>query len=177
MSPERQQKVRSICAKVFEVPENERLSYLLKTCAGDADLLAEVMRVIEGSAADAQSRGEQTRKIGRYLLCEQLGSGSMGVVYAADDPQIGRRVALKTIAISRLAGCDAEFLRDRLLREAKSAGCLSHPAIVTIYDVSTDNGLPYIVMEMIDGKSLDKYLAAGIRFTVPQVISILRQVA
>ena len=79
-------------------------------------------------------------KIGRYELIEELGQGAMGTVYRARDPLIEREVAIKTVSIQQLQeeGADAEA---RFLREARSAGRLSHPSIVTIYDVGETESL------------------------------------
>ena len=91
--------------------------------------------------------------IGRYEILDEIGQGAMGTVYRARDPMIDRVVAIKTVAIALLRdeGADAEA---RFLREAQSAGRLSHPNIVTIYDVSEADGLAYIAMEYLSGKTL-----------------------
>ncbi|MDO9219924.1 MAG: protein kinase [Thiobacillus sp.] len=91
--------------------------------------------------------------IGRYEILDEIGQGAMGTVYRARDPMIERVVAIKTVSIALLQqeGADAEA---RFLREAQSAGRLSHPNIVTIYDVSEANGLAYIAMEYLSGKTL-----------------------
>ncbi len=91
-------------------------------------------------------------RIGKYEILGELGQGGMGVVYRARDPFIGRLVALKTISRD-LAG-NRELL-ERFLREARSAGSLQHPNIITIYDVGEADGVPYIVMEYLEGQSLD----------------------
>ena len=96
------------------------------------------------------------RKIGKYEVLGELGHGAMGVVYRARDPVINRLVALKTIT-SGLAD-DANLL-ERFYREARSAGGLQHPNIVTIYDMGDENNLPYIAMELIEGESLEQSIA------------------
>src|SRR5688572_20861687 len=96
-------------------------------------------------------------QIGRYKILDEIGRGAMGVVYRAQDPAIGRVVAIKTIRINDLADpSEQSKLRDRLLREAQSAGILSHPGIVTIYDVAEEEGIAYIAMEYVDGPTLDQ---------------------
>src|ERR1700733_4868660 len=101
-------------------------------------------------------------RIGRYKIVRELGRGAMGVVYHAIDPNIGRPVAIKTI---QLGGPrkpeEQERLRERLFREARSAGMLSHPGIVTIYDVAEEGGLAYIFMEFVNGPPLEKMLLAA----------------
>ncbi|MHB1144837.1 MAG: serine/threonine-protein kinase [Thiobacillus sp.] len=92
-------------------------------------------------------------KIGRYEILSEIGQGAMGTVYRARDPLIERTVAIKTVSIAQLQqeGADAE---SRFLREAQSAGRLSHPNIVTIYDVGEADGLAYIAMEYLSGATL-----------------------
>ena len=101
-------------------------------------------------------------QIGRYEIAAELGRGAMGVVYRALDPRIGREVAIKTIKPADQADADeTEGLRERLFREAQSAGRLSHPGIVTIFDVDEQDGLVYIAMELVEGQTLDRHAAAA----------------
>jgi serine/threonine protein kinase len=96
-------------------------------------------------------------QIGRYKILGEVGRGAMGVVYRAQDPAIGRIVAIKTIRLGDLVDpAERTKLRDRLMREAQSAGILSHPGIVTIYDVGEQDGLAYISMEYVDGPTLER---------------------
>jgi serine/threonine protein kinase len=98
-------------------------------------------------------------QIGRYRILGELGRGATGVVYRAQDPAIGRTIAIKTIRLSDFTDeSERERLRERLFREAQSAGMLSHPNIVTIYDIAEENGLAYIFMECVDGPPLEKVL-------------------
>ncbi len=99
-------------------------------------------------------------KVGRYEILEELGQGAMGRVYRARDPLIDRPVAIKTVPIEELQrdGRDAEA---RFLREAQSAGRLSHPNIVTIYDVGEADGLAYIAMEFLTGATLREVMDRG----------------
>jgi TonB family protein len=96
------------------------------------------------------------QKFGKYEIIGELGQGGMGVVYKARDPAIGRLVALKTLTPELLS--DPELLR-RFYREARSAGNLQHPNIVTIYDLGESEGRPYIAMEFVEGESLQKIIA------------------
>jgi len=99
-------------------------------------------------------------RIGRYKIVRELGRGAMGVVYHAIDPNIGRAVAIKTIQLGGSRPPDEQNrLRERLFREARSAGVLSHPGIVTIYDVEQQGDLAYIAMEYVDGPTLDQLLS------------------
>src|SRR5215831_17036849 len=117
-------------------------------------------------------------RIGRYKIVRELGRGAMGVVYHAIDPNIGRAVAIKTI---QLGGArrpeEQERLRERLFREARSAGILSHPGIVTIYDVEQQGDLAYIAMEFVDGPTLDHLLSAKAPIAPAKLIGILAQTA
>ncbi len=101
-------------------------------------------------------------RIGRYEIVSELGRGAMGVVYRAKDPKIGREVAIKTLKIiDKADASEVDALRERLKREAQSAGQLSHPGIVTIYDVDEEDGLAYIAMELVEGKTLENVLRDG----------------
>jgi serine/threonine protein kinase len=98
--------------------------------------------------------------IGRYEILGEIGRGAMGVVYKARDPQIDRTVAIKTISLFDLEPADDQEFRERFQQEARTAGRLSHPGIVAIFDVGSDpeTNTPYIVMEYIAGSSLSKIL-------------------
>src|SRR4029078_12334420 len=117
-------------------------------------------------------------RIGRYRIVRELGRGAMGVVYHAIDPHIGRPVALKTIELNtRRKPEEQERLRERLFREARSAGILSHPGIVTIYDVDQQGDLAYIAMECVDGPPLDQLLSEQQALDPELMFSILGQTA
>src|SRR5437762_13077874 len=89
-------------------------------------------------------------QLGRYQIIGELGRGAMGVVYRALDPSIGREVAIKTIRLSEFSDPDERAKQgERLFREARSAGILSHPSIVTIYDMAEQDGTAYIAMEFV----------------------------
>jgi serine/threonine protein kinase len=118
------------------------------------------------------------KQVGRYQIVEELGRGAMGVVYKALDPAIGRTVAIKTIRLTELT--DPEERRrvhERLLREAQSAGILSHPNIVTIYDVLEQEDFAYVFMEYVNGASLEKMTQNGALPEGAALLHYLRQVA
>ncbi|HEX4231231.1 MAG TPA: serine/threonine-protein kinase [Bryobacteraceae bacterium] len=117
-------------------------------------------------------------QIGRYRILEELGRGAMGVVCKALDPKIGRTVAIKSIRLSDLTDTsERQRVRDRLLREAQSAGVLSHPNIVTIYDILEQQDLAYIFMEYVSGPSLEKMMRDGALPSREQLVQLLRQTA
>src|SRR5271157_4340332 len=115
-------------------------------------------------------------KAGRYEIIDELGRGAMGVVYRAMDPVIGRTVAVKTIRLSEEGtGLTRPELLARFQTEARAAGLLTHPNIVVVYDAGEENGLYFITMELVEGKSLQALLDGGHAFPVPRVIRILEQ--
>ena len=117
-------------------------------------------------------------RIGRYKIVRELGRGAMGVVYHAIDPNIGRPVAIKTIHFgSGRKPEETDRMRERLFREARSAGMLSHPGIVTIYDVEQQGDLAYIAMEYVDGPTLDQVLSESDPMDGGRMFSILGQTA
>jgi serine/threonine-protein kinase len=117
-------------------------------------------------------------RIGRYKIVRELGRGAMGVVYHAIDPNIGRPVAIKTIHFGdNRKPEEIDRMRERLFREARSAGMLSHPGIVTIYDVEQQGDLAYIAMEFVDGPTLDHVLSEPDPLDAERMFSILGQTA
>jgi len=122
--------------------------------------------------------GAMLQQIGRYEIIRELGRGSMGIVYAAIDPLIGRMVAIKTIRLDEHGDAEARAeLTRRLYREAQSAGILSHPGIITIHDVGERGNVAYIVMEYVDGTNLEEVLASGVPQHSNTLLSILGQAA
>jgi len=114
-------------------------------------------------------------QIGRYHIEGELGKGAMGLVYRATDPNIGRTVALKTMRLD-VHGIEAEEMLQRFRNEARSAGVLNHPNIVTIYDAGEADGLFYMAMEVIEGETLQQLLQKHRVLPVEQVLSLCRQV-
>src|SRR5215510_15120448 len=100
------------------------------------------------------------RVLGPYQIVELLGSGGMGEVYRAHDPRLGRDVAIKILRADCVA--DPERKR-RFTQEARAASALNHPNIVTIYDISQADGMDFLVMEYVKGKSLGALIGRGLR--------------
>ncbi len=116
--------------------------------------------------------------IGRYQILGEVGRGAMGVVYRALDPTIGREVAIKIIRLSDQANAEQRSQqRDRLFREARSAGILSHPGIVTVYDMAEQDDMAYIAMEYVSGSTLEQILAGKESLAPAFISSVLRQTA
>ena len=114
------------------------------------------------------------QKVGRYEIVEELGRGAMGLVYKALDPTIGRTVALKTMRLD-VHGLETEDMLRRFKNEARAAGLLNHPNIVTIYDAGEDQGIFYIAMEFIEGTTLHAVLTERRVLPPEEVIEISRQ--
>ncbi|MDH4234281.1 MAG: protein kinase [Gallionella sp.] len=115
-------------------------------------------------------------QLGRYEILGELGHGAMGIVYKARDPLIDRVVAIKTINLG-LALDEKEEYEERFYQEAKAAGRLSHPNIVTIYDVGKSGNVAYIAMELLQGRELRDIMNDGGVLPVDQVLDIVAQVA
>lgn len=115
-------------------------------------------------------------KLGRYEITTELGQGAMGVVYQAVDPLLDRTVAIKTINLN-LSKDELEDFERRFYREAKSAGRLNHPNIVTIYDVGKTDDVAYMAMEFLQGEELRDVLDASAPLPVDRIADIAAQVA
>jgi serine/threonine protein kinase len=115
--------------------------------------------------------------VGTYRIVKPLGKGAMGLVYLAEDPSLNRDVAIKMLDIEADSDKDREFLKTRLLRDARAAAVLSHPNIVAVYDIVEEGPSVYVVMEYIEGRSLAEYLDQN---PVPEhtfVTHVMRQMA
>ncbi len=171
MTPERWARIKEVFSSAQEKPENERESFLHQACGSD-DALRENVRhllsaerqaplespmpgILHGPAAEVLAADSV---IGRYRVERELGAGGMGKVYRAYDTQLRRPVALKVLPSDRQS--DPER-RERLLREARAASAVSHPNIVGIYEIGSDNSRDFIAMEFVEGESLDKLIPAG----------------
>src|SRR5437016_4410636 len=115
------------------------------------------------------------QKVARYEIVEELGRGAMGLVYKALDPTIGRTVALKTMRLD-VHGLETEDMLRRFKNEARAAGVLNHPNIVTIYDAGKQDGIFYIAMEYIEGITLHALLAEKRVLTAEEVIELSRHI-
>ncbi len=115
--------------------------------------------------------------LGRYEILDELGRGSMGVVYKANDPLIGRQVAIKAINLHGLDPKKREEYEARFFQEAKAAGCLNHPNIVTIHDLGESGDTAYIAMELLEGRELHTDVDDMERMPLEKALNIAIQVA
>jgi predicted Ser/Thr protein kinase len=115
-------------------------------------------------------------KAGRYDVVRELGRGSMGVVYEGFDPVIGRRIAIKTMLTEGLTPQAFQEFKARFQREAQAAGVLSHPNIVNVFDYGEDAGILYLVMEYLEGKSLEKLVEEQGLLPIQTIIPMYDQV-
>ena len=175
MTPERWSRIREILAAAVETPEAERSRFLDSACAGDAELRAEVERMLAAheepswrspaaellTAATAELSPGDT--VAHYRIEARLGEGGMGVVYRASDSRLRRNVALKLVK--------SQF-NSRNQREARAVAALNHPNICTLYDV----GPNYLVMELIEGPTLAERMAKG-AIPLVEALGIARQIA
>src|SRR5664279_1524027 len=178
MTPEHWQKIKNILAEALEVAPAERDSYLEQSCGNDEAVRREVELLLQ-SEQDVSTKflnstalAEVTasllpatdnpwigRRFGVYKTIEQIGAGGMGEVYRAfrDDDQYSKEVALKVVR----AGQDFHFIVSRFKNERQILAGLEHPNIARLLDGgATDEGTPYLVMELIDGRPIGEYCTA-----------------
>lgn len=176
MTPERWRQIEELYQVALERDAGERAAFLKEACHGDDEMKREIESLLshEGPAeqfleapgvavlAKAMA-GERTgsmigRRIGPYQILSLLGVGGMGEVYQARDTRLGRLVALKILPFGMPA--DPERKR-RFLQEAKAVSAINHPHIVTLYDMGSEDGIDFLVMEYVEGKTLDKLISDG----------------
>nr|HSV79302.1 serine/threonine-protein kinase [Ramlibacter sp.] len=114
------------------------------------------------------------KRLGRYELLRVLGKGAMGVVYEGRDPNLDRRVAIKTVKVENLSEEAAAEYEQRFRTEARSAARLQHPNIVSVYDSDRDGNVAFLVMEYIQGDDLKHHLDRGVRYSLEQTLQIIR---
>jgi eukaryotic-like serine/threonine-protein kinase len=121
---------------------------------------------------------QMPQAIGRYQVLESIGFGAMGAVYKAFDPLIKRTLAIKTIRldIPRQSPQYKSFI-ERFYHEARISGTLSHPNIVTLFDIGEEGGVPYLAMEFVEGETIASMLEKGMRFAPEKVIGLISQIA
>jgi len=180
---ERYQHIRSLFLRASKLAGGERDALLASIEGPDRDEVQRLLSSAEIPTADvapkitppseAFAEHELPHEFGRYRLVEKLGEGGMGVVYAAEDRQLGRRVAIKTVRAA-LAGAAA---RQRLLREARTAAGINHPHICQVLEVGEHQGELFVAMELLEGEPLGARLGRGplpLSEALPLIIDILR---
>jgi tetratricopeptide (TPR) repeat protein len=194
LEPKRWARVDEILQKALDLPPEEQDSFLRTACAGDPALEQDVRSLLASDekasgfleiptlqmdrpgaglgAADVEEdlSGQQ---FSHYRMVEKLGFGGMGVVYRAEDERLRRSVAVKVI--SKL------FLRDpsassRFLREARAASAVNHPNLCTVYDVGEANGRSFLVMELLEGETIQKQIDTRGPLPFPEVISLALEI-
>lgn len=121
-------------------------------------------------------RKGRMEKIGKYEIIDLLGKGAMGIVYKALDPDIDREVAVKTIRFDLISDDEEKNeLMLRFIREARAAGRLGHPNIITIHDVGKEKDMTYIVMQYIEGPSLQNWISSKKKFSAPDIVKLMLQ--
>jgi tRNA A-37 threonylcarbamoyl transferase component Bud32 len=124
-----------------------------------------------------QEAAQAKPSLGRYEILEELGRGAMGIVYKGRDPKLGRLTAIKTIRFTDDFDEDqVDKIKAQFYREAEVVAKLSHPNIVTIYDVGEDLELSYLAMEYLEGESLEKYAERGSLLAIRQCLDVVAQV-
>ncbi len=121
--------------------------------------------------------GNTKPTLGRYEILQELGQGAMGTVYLGKDPSINREVAIKTVTYADIPADELSDVKARFFREAEAAGKLSHPNIVTIYDMGEDYDMAYIAMELLKGNELTHYCRKGSLLPVKRVLKLVGAVA
>ncbi len=175
MNPERWRQVREVLDCAIALPAGGRPAYLEKTCAGDAELRVEVESLLRSheqagneflnsppvdlTSLVPAAEGKPSyigRRIGVYKIVEEIGHGGMGEVYRASrvDGQYDKQVAIKLVRV----GLDSPFLVERFRHERQILASLDHPNIARLHDGgTTEDGVPYLVMELIEGIPIDQY--------------------
>src|SRR5262245_18448072 len=172
MTPERWRQITTIFHAAIARDEQARAAWLDEACAGDQDLRVEVDSMVRAHQA-AQHFGELAlptttgissligQTLQHYRIRAALGRGGMGIDYAADDTMLHRRVALKILPADVAA--DPDRLQ-RFRREVQAVAAISHPNVVTIYSVEEADGVHFLTMELVEGKTLvDLLRARGMR--------------
>ena len=189
MNPERWQQVRELLDRALALQDSERTTFLDQACAGDSELRAEVESLVDshlraGSvflkkpAFDIKGPTPANRvghRVGVYRLIEQVGQGGMGEVYGAEraDGQYDQQVAIKFVR----AGYDTAAIVERFRNERQVLASLDHPNIARLLDGgTTEDGIPYLVMELIEGTPIDQYCQTH-QLVIPERLRLFQQVA
>jgi non-specific serine/threonine protein kinase/serine/threonine-protein kinase len=188
MNPEQWQRLEDVFHAALEQPPDSRAAFLDRACGNDTDLRTEVERLLYADAHASAFVGSAAAGVGRmaaaalpagdhigpYRVVRELGRGGMGTVYLAEraDAQFDMRVAIKLIK----RGMDSDAVLERFRHERQILAGLDHPNIARLLDGGTTaDGLPYFVMEYVDGQPIDEYSRAR-QLTIGQRLQLFRQV-
>jgi serine/threonine protein kinase len=127
-------------------------------------------------ASPSIAKKSPMRRVGRFSVTDKLGKGSNGTVFLGHDPVIDRPVAIKILGAA-IGVADKKQQEQHFINEARAAGRLSHPNIVTIYDASNEGGTTFIAMEFLQGQDLRELMAGGKRFDIIEISNIISKVA
>ena len=172
MTPERWQQIDKLLEETLEQEPDRRGMFLDEACAEDKELRREVESLLSahqqaGGALSSPPLAVTTLKpsdslqsligqrIGHYQIVSRLGEGGMGIVYKAHDQHLDRFVAIKVLPAELVADPDR---KRRFVQEAKAASALNHSNIITIHDIASDNGIDFMVMEYVKGKTLGQLI-------------------
>jgi predicted ATPase len=185
MTPERWKQIEALYQAAVDCGPEERAALFAAASPEVRDTVREMLtheadgNILDGPAWESATatQGEQApfrpgTQLGHYRLETAIGAGGMGEVYRAVDTRLDRKVAVKAVR----AGVWAAGLETRLLAEARAASALNHPNIVTVHDVGAWRGVPYIVMEWVEGQTLRQKLRLG-PLGIPDVLAIANQIA
>ncbi len=171
MATDRWERIKAVFLDALDLPDADRHAFVSQACAGDEDVAREVASLLDsdqsaGSFCEAPAAGllgaaalrdlalpvrlQPGTWLGGYEIIDFIGAGGMGEVYRARDQRLRREVAIKTVPADAVRGRAAL----RLIREARHASSLKHPNICTIHEVGDSDGVPFIVMELVDGRTL-----------------------
>jgi len=191
MDPVRQRRVMEVCHEALELSPGERAGYVASVCGDDVPLRQEVEALLAHAhtadgflaapagalVAQVLGVGSEASMVGRqvasYTIGARLGAGGMGEVYRARDTKLGREVAIKILP--RVFTHDPERLR-RFEREARMLAALNHPHIATIYGVEELDGIPALVLELVEGATLADRLAKG-PISLSETLTVAQQIA
>ncbi len=177
MDAERHARATELFGRAVELGPTERAAFVASECRGDPELLREVQSLLshhrdespsqllgwkpltladEGSQSNEESMAG--RAVGRFQIIDEIGRGGMGIVWRADDPVLGRRVAIKFLPPQLARSSDA---RDQFVREARAASALDHPGVATIYDFGEFEGKFFIALRLVEGDTVARRLDSG----------------
>ena len=189
--PDNFSRIEELFHQALQIEPGKRNAFVAEVHSTDPDLGRELESLLEAhsqdkslidspayeAAADLIAESETQiithRKLGRYLVLGPIGKGGMGEVFIADDPQLGRKVALKLLPAALTANKDR---MRRFIQEARAASALNHPNILTIHEIGESEGTHFIATEFIEGDTLRKRLSRG-RLPLNEVLDIAIQAA